>query len=340
LITYVKLLMTMFFWGGTFVAGRLLAGVVPPFPAAFLRFVMASGLLLVLLRHYEGRFPPLDRRQLGSVVLLGLTGVLGYNVAFFTGLQTVTASRAGLIIALNPVGIALLSALFCGEPLRPLRGLGVLVSVTGAMLVISNGHLGLLTSGIGTGELYLLACVLCWALYSVVGKRAMHGLSPLTAVTYSALAGALFLAPVALTQGVLLEAFRYELKAWASLSYLAVFGTVIAFIWYYQAIREIGTVRSGVFINFVPIFSILLGFAVLDETLTFSLLQGAALVIIGAWLTNTGGRLRCSTEARSPRRLTEACGPEQSAQGAGPVDQAVDSPGDMQKTGGPRNGDQ
>jgi drug/metabolite transporter (DMT)-like permease len=288
---YVKLLLTMAFWGGTFVAGRLLADTVPPFPAAFLRFAAAGGLLLLLLRRYEGRFPSLDRRQLGSVILLGLTGVLGYNVAFFSGLQTVSASRAGLIIALNPVGIALLSALFCGEPLRPLRTLGVVVSVFGAMLVISNGHLSQLASGIGAGELALLGCVLCWALYSVIGQRAMHGLSPLAAVTYSALAGALFLAPVALAQGVLQDSFSYGMKAWASLLYLAIFGTVVGFLWYYQGIRDIGTVRSGVFINFVPIFSVLLGFLFLGEPVTFHLLQGAVLVIAGAWLTNSGDRL-------------------------------------------------
>lgn len=292
MLTYAKLLLTMLFWGGTFVAGRLLAGVVPPFSAAFLRFALASGLLMALLYYAEGRLPALDRRQLGSVVLLGLTGVVGYNIAFFTGLQTVSASRAGLIIALNPVGIALLSAVLCGERLQPLRLLGVAVSVCGAMLVISKGHLSLLASGIGTGELTLLGCVVCWALYSVIGRRAMHGLSPLTAVAYSALAGTLLLAPLALAQGVRSSVFQYGIKAWGSLSYLAVFGTVLGFLWYYQAIREIGTVRAGVFINFVPIFSMLLGFAFLNEPLTSSLLLGAALVITGAWLTNSGGRFR------------------------------------------------
>jgi drug/metabolite transporter (DMT)-like permease len=289
MLTYLKLLATMAFWGGTFVAGRLLAGVVPPFHAAFLRFSIAVILLLLILRCVEGRLPPLDLKQLGAVVLLGLTGVLGYNVAFFTGLQTVSAGRAGLIIALNPVGIALLSALFGGEPLRKASLLGIVISVAGAMLVISNGSLSLLTSGAGVGELTLLGCVLCWALYSVIGRRAMRGLSPLTAVTYSALAGSLFLAPAALAQGVLTSIPGYGLEVWASIIFLAVFGTVLGFIWYYQAINEIGAVRSGVFINFVPLFAMLFGLLLLGETLTLTLLQGAVLVITGAWITNHGG---------------------------------------------------
>ncbi len=291
MLTYLKLLATMALWGGTFVAGRMLAGVVPPFAAAFLRFAIAGLLLLALLYHYERRLPPLSRRQLGAVVLLGLTGVFGYNVAFFTGLQSVAAGRAALIIALNPVGITLLSALFGGEPLRPLRSLGVVISLCGAVLVISNGRLAALVSGgIGRGELALLGCVLCWALYSVIGRRAMYSLEPLTAVTYSALAGALLLAPAALAGGVLSRAPGYPPAAWGSLVYLAVGGTVIGFLWYYQAIRAIGAVRAGVFINFVPVCGLLLGYLLLDEPLTPSLLQGGALVIAGAWLTNRGGR--------------------------------------------------
>lgn len=289
MLIYLKLLATMAFWGGTFVAGRMLAGVVPPFQAAFLRFAIAGAVLLFVLRHVEGRFPLLDRSQLGAIALLGLTGVMGYNIAFFTGLQTVSAGRAGLIIALNPVGIALLSALFGGEPLRWVKSLGVLVSVAGAMLVISNGHISLLQGDVGRGELTLLGCVLCWSLYSVIGLRAMRGLSPLTAVTYSALAGALFLAPVALSRGVLSQCLNYGSAAWASLIYLALLGTVLGFLWYYQSINTIGTVRSGVFINFVPLFAMLFGMLFLGEGLTSSLLQGGALVISGAWITNNNG---------------------------------------------------
>jgi len=296
MLTYLKLLATMACWGGTFVAGRMLAGVIPPVIAAFLRFAVASVILLFLLHRHEGRFPSLNRSQLRSVVLLGLTGVMGYNIAFFKGLETIQASRAGLIIALNPVGIALLSALVGGEPLRPFRALGVAVSVVGAMLVISRGQLSLLASGVGTGELILLGCVLCWALYSVIGRHAMRGLSPLAAVTYSAVAGTLFLAPLALSHGVLSDIFSYGPKAYASILYLSVFGTVIGFLWYYQAIKEIGAVRSGVFINFVPLFALLFGVLLLGETLTSSLLQGALLVVTGAWITNNDGfRLKPTT---------------------------------------------
>lgn len=292
MLIYLKLLGTMAFWGGTFIAGRMLAGVVPPFSAAFLRFFLATVLLLALLYSYEKRFPRLTLKQLAAVLLLGLTGVLGYNIAFFTGLETVSAGRAGLIIALNPVGIALISSLFGLEALRPAKVFGVLISVCGAILVISDGSPVLLREGVGSGELILLGCVLCWALYSVIGRQAMKGLSPLTAVAYSALAGTLLLSPLAFAEGVQNAIFTYGVRAWSSLCYLAVLGTVVGFLWYYQAIKEIGAVRAGVFINFVPLFAMLFGFLLLNEPLTAGLLQGGALVITGAWITNNSGLWR------------------------------------------------
>ncbi|PLX83999.1 MAG: EamA family transporter, partial [Desulfuromonas sp.] len=230
----------------------------------------------------------LTPKQFGAVLLLGMTGVLGYNVAFFFGLQTVEASRAGLIIALNPVGITLLSALIGGEPLTPTRSLGVLISMIGAMLVISRGDIALLTTGIGSGELALFGCVLCWSLYSVIGRRAMLDLTPLTAVTYSATAGTLLLLPLALSHNLLQDLGSYNPAAFASVFYLAIFGTVLGFLWYYQAIRTIGTVRSGVFINFVPLFAVLFGVILLGENLSSSLIQGAILVTTGVWFTNHG----------------------------------------------------
>ena len=289
MFTYLKLLGTMACWGGTFVAGRMLAGEVSPFSAAFLRFVFAGLMLSVLLYRVEGCFPRLTLHQVGFVLLLGLTGVLGYNIAFFKGLETVSAGRAGLIIALNPIGIALVSALIGSEPLSLIKTLGVLISVAGAMLVISDGHPSLLANGIGGGELVLFGCVLCWSLYSVLGRRTMRDLSPLTAVSYSAVAGALFLFPLALWQGRVTDLFSYSPHAWASLFYLAFFGTVIGFLWYYQSIKEIGAVRSGVFINFVPLFAMVFGALLLDEPLTVGLLQGGSLVIVGAWITNNSG---------------------------------------------------
>ncbi len=284
---YLKLLLMALFWGGTFIAGRLLVGEVEPFAAAFLRFTIASIVLLIITLRTHKKLPSVQRDQWLPLLILGLSGVFAYNVFFFRGLQLIEAGRAAVIIANNPIVIAIFAAIFFGEKLNLLKIVGIVLSVCGAIVVITQGDpTSLLHSGIETGDLYILACVGCWVTYSLVGRSAMRGLSPLVAVTYSALIGALLLFPAACMEGLLTQMTDYSLTAWLSLFYLGLFGTVLGFVWYYQGIQRIGSTRAGQFINFVPICAIFLSAWLLDEPLTTSLLIGVFLVSSGVYLTN------------------------------------------------------
>jgi drug/metabolite transporter (DMT)-like permease len=287
-MVYIKLVLTALFWGGTFVAGRQVAGGdLGPFSIAFLRFALASVLLLGLTRVHEGRLPRIDKREILLVLLLGLTGVFAYNALFFKGLSLIEASRASLIVATCPAFIAIASVAFLHERLTPVQAIGIPLSILGAIVVISKGHLGqTLTGGVGRGELCILGCVLCWAAYSLLGKVAMRRLSPLVCVSYSSLAGATALAVPALFEGLTQTVHRASLLDWTSISYLAVFGTVLGFVWFYQGVRLIGTTRAGLFINFVPISAVILAFLLLWEPITWSLAVGAVLVLSGVYLTN------------------------------------------------------
>jgi drug/metabolite transporter (DMT)-like permease len=285
--TYIRLTLAALFWGGTFVAGKLVVREMGPYPAAFIRFFLASLFLLPLLLRCEGRLPPLDRRQLGAVVLLGLSGVFAYNFFFFSGLKTVEAGRAALIIASNPVFIAIFSFLLFGERFSALRLAGILLSVTGGMVVISRGNpLVLLQGELGRGELFLLGCVFSWVTYTLIGKKVMTGLKPLTAVTYSCIAGTAALSIPAL-QGDLIEQLAgIDMQTAFNIVYLAFFGTALGFVWFYRGVNELGPTRAGLFINLVPVSGVVLGILILGETPSLSLLGGGLLVVTGLILTN------------------------------------------------------
>lgn len=284
---YLKLLLTAIFWGGTFIAGRTVAGHVHPVCAAFVRFAVASVCLLMLVIKTEGRLPMLRKHQIISVLMLGLTGVFAYNILFFSGLRHIAAGRASIIIANNPILISLLSAMIFKEPLNWIKAAGICLSVTGAMVVITNGHLGNATGySLGPGEWLIFGCVLSWVAYSLIGKAAMASLSPLICVAYSAVAGAAMLLLPALHFGVLTEITGYTVADWASLIYLGVFGTVFGFFWYYQGIERIGPMRASVFINFVPVSAIILSFFMLHEPVRLSLLAGGSMVLLGVYCTN------------------------------------------------------
>jgi len=285
---YAKLFLTAVFWGGTFVAGRVLAREVEPYAGSFLRFLVASVCMFPLVRHLEGRLQSLGRKPALFVFLSGMTGVFLYNVFFLTGMQTVQAGRASVIVASNPVLISLFAALlFRGEKMTLLKAVGVALSVCGAVYVITRGNPGeILQGAIGRGELFIFGCVASWVSYSLIGKIVMRDVRPVSAVTYACLVGSAALLPPALVEGMAGSLGSYSLAAWLSIVYLGFFGTCLGFIWYYEGIREIGPSKAGVFINFVPISAVIMSFFLLGESIDASLLIGAALVLSGIYLTN------------------------------------------------------
>ena len=241
---------------------------------------------MLVFREKSG-FPTLSFRQWIGVTLLGLSGVFAYNLFFFSALQTVEAGRAGVIIATNPVFIALFSYLLFREQFTLQKAAGIVLSVTGAIIVISRGQPGeLLSQGAGIGEVYLLGCVASWVIYTLVGKRVLGGLSPLVAVTYSAIIGTLLLLPFAYQQNAFSTLLKAKPTVFIALGYLAFFGTVLGFVWFYQGVKEIGPSRAGVFINLVPVSAVLFGVVLLGETPSLSLLAGGLLVLAGVVLTN------------------------------------------------------
>ena len=267
-------------------AGRSLAQTVGPFSAAFFRFAIASVFLVLLLRRSEGKLSWPAKDQVFPVILLGLTGALLYNFFFLKGLKLIEAGRASVIIANNPIFIALFSAYFFRERLNLVKLIGIIISVGGAVIVISRGRiLEVFQGGLGTGEIYIFGCVASWVAFSLIGKAVMNNLSPLRSVTFSSVAGALFLMVPAFLEGGF-GFLEYSFLEWTLIFYLGFFGTVLGFLWYYQGIQKIGPTRAGLFINFVPISGIVLAFIFLKEPITMSLLIGTVLVSSGVFLTN------------------------------------------------------
>jgi drug/metabolite transporter (DMT)-like permease len=280
-------MLTAIFWGGTFIAGRVVAKDVGPFSAAFFRFAIASSFLILFVWRIDGKLLLPKKRQMVPVILLGLTGVFTYNVFFFKGLKLINAGRASIIIANNPIFIAILSAYFFKEKLNLIKVVGIIISVTGAIIVISKGNLNeILQGNIGRGEIYIFCCVLSWVVYSLIGKVVMDDLSPISSVFYSCVIGTFFLFFPAYFEGILNNFHHYPIMAWTGIFYLGIFGTVVGFVWYYEGIKRIGPTKASLFINFVPVSAVILAFMILDEPITLSLFIGTILVCAGVYLTN------------------------------------------------------
>lgn len=285
--TYFLLVVSMLLWGGTWVAGRVLAQSMHPMSAAFLRFALASVILLFMCWRADGKLPRLKANQVLPVAFLGGTGVFAYSYFFFTGLQTTPAGRAALIVACIPVCIAVLSAVLYRERFGPLRILGTVVSLVGVSVVIADGDpLGLLAGGVNRGDYMILGCVASWTAYTLGGRSVMKSLSPLNSVAWSSFTGTLMLLPAAVSGGLAGDVLAARPVDWACVVFLGFLATALAYFWYYRAIAVIGASRAGIFINTVPVFAVVMGFLFLGEPIHLSLVLGGLMVLGGVYLTN------------------------------------------------------
>ena len=290
LLVYLKLAAVTMVWGGTFVAGRYLAGSLSPLLAASLRFLLASVALLLFVRLARIPLARPSARQWLQLSLVGFFGIFFYNLCFFYGLQYINASRVSLIVALNPAVIGLASWLVFKERLNRVKILGIAICIAGASLVIVSRNPQLLAGGTDAwlGDLLIFGCVLGWGIYSLCSRELNQTLGPVQTVTYSILLGTAMLWMTCIVRGEVNVVAIAHLGAqqWLSLLYLGVLGSALAYIGYYDGIRKIGATRSGVFIALNPLTAVILGALLLDEPLTLAMCLGGGLILAGIFLCN------------------------------------------------------
>jgi len=284
---YARLIAVPAIWGGTFVAGKHVVAVLSPMMGSFSRYVIACVALLVAAFALEGGLPKLSRRQWLATFVLGAFGVFAYNLFFMASLERLPASRAALIIALNPAITISISALVLKEHLSARRWLGVAIALFGVWIVISRGDIAsVASSGIGAGELFMFGAVISWALYTIIGRKVLGGLTPLAATNYAALWGTLMLAVVAAPEFGSLTMAQFDWTRIAALMYLGICGTALAFVWYYMSVKKLGTAVTSIFNNLVPVFGVLISVLLLGEHLLMSMLIGGAIAIVGVMMVS------------------------------------------------------
>ena len=209
---YLKLVCVALFWGGTFIAGRIVSTEVPHMIAAAGRFLVACVFLLLLAWKVEGGLPKLTRQQVHATFGLGATGIFLYNLCFLAALQRMPAGRSALFVSLSPIVTALSMAVLFRERLGLTKWFGIAIAFFGAAIVLTRGDLYQVVHDIsatmGSGELFMLAAVGSWTTYTILGKHALQGLSPIAATTYASLWGLLLLSMGAVMQLPQLDATK------------------------------------------------------------------------------------------------------------------------------------
>lgn len=285
--TYLLLLLVPLFWGGAFGSTKHVLTELPPLTTSAVRFLLA-GLIMALWVYWrkEWNWRPVKRHWL-TLTGLGLTGVFLYNYFFATGLQYTSAITGALVIVVNPVFTACAAILFFGEAWHWRIGLGVLLSLLGVFLVITQGNLALLTSRpIGIGEAYLFGAVASWVIYTLLAKKLMREMNASLATAASTLIGALLLLIAAAAVDSKWENLcLLSTQTTVEMIYLAIFPTFVAFILYNWGIQRVGATKTSAYINLMPVNALWIAAVFYGETVTLQHLMGMALTLSGVIIT-------------------------------------------------------
>ncbi len=281
------MVLTSLLWSGAFITGKFSVQEFPPFLLTFLRFLFALPFIFIILYVKEPKnlFP--SAKQWPPLLLLGFVGTFCYHALFFKSLNYTTAINSSLIGAINPMITTLLAAIFFGVRLTSLRIFGIILSFSGVFLFITNGDLQLISQfQVNYGDFLMLIGVFCFASYSLLSRRYMkqYHLTPFMITAYTFLICVVICIPFVVWENPATYLSATTSRGWLSILYMSIFASVLGYLFQAIAIQRIGAPSTAVFINLVPIFTIIQSVTILGESITLLKLICAAIVISGVYI--------------------------------------------------------
>lgn len=217
---------------------------------------------------------------------LGLVGHCFYQYLFIGGLARTSVANGALLVSSTPIVITLMSTLGGKERIGALHWAGTILSFLGIYIVVGRGaHV----SGASMrGDAMLAVAVICWALYTIGARPLMARHSPVGITALSMLLGTVVYVPLAAPALARVPWASVSLLTWAKLVYSSLFAICIAYTIWYAAVREIGSARTSVYSNLLPIVAMLTAFLWLHEPIGATKIAGATAVLAGVALTRMG----------------------------------------------------
>jgi len=284
-VIYALMVLSTIFWSGAFIAAKFSAKDFPTFTLTFLRFSIATTIIFLIMLKYEDNWK-IKLNDVPTFLVLGIVGMFGYHVLFFTSLKYTTAINSSLIAATNPLITAVLASLFLGDKLDIKKIGAICLSLIGVLLTITGGDFKAVAKvGFNTGDLFMLAAVSAWAVYSIISKKAAPKYSPLVLTAYSFLACTIVLIPFVIMEHPVSYIKNATATGWIAVIYMAVFPSVVGYLVQQMSFKTIGPRRTSIFTNLVPVFSIILSILILNETINPFKIFSSVLIIAGVYLT-------------------------------------------------------
>ena len=286
---YAALTLGQLFWGGNFVVGRWAAGQVPPMTLALLRWTGAILVLLPFAWPYLKRDWAVIRANWPILVLLGVTGPGLFNTVQYISLSMTTATSAAVINSSGPILIALACLALFGDRISLLQVFGILVSLAGVILVVTQGApLALLDLALNRGDLVMLAAMAIWALYTAFLRKRpqLHWVS-FAAVQY--IIAVLVNLPLAGYEAAIGKLPVVTPQTLAALAYVALLPSLVSYALYARGVALIGGLRAGAFMHMIALFAPALAIIFLGERPEAYHFVGFGLILAGVMVAARRG---------------------------------------------------
>jgi drug/metabolite transporter (DMT)-like permease len=283
---YVLLALMALFWASNIVLGRFVAHHIPPITLTSLRWLGAAAVLLPFAWPHLRRDWPAIRNNLPQLVVLSLTGFAINNVLAYWALQYTQALNALLVQSSGPLFVALWALVLYGVRLTLAQTLGILLSLTGVLVILLRGELTALAAiDFNRGDIMIMLALLVFGLYSVLVTRRPN-IHALSLIAFTMGLGGLTLAP-----GAVLEAWRgntltLDALTIATIAYVAIFPSALAYLFFNRGIALIGPNRAAPFLHLMPVFGSAMAILFLGERLHLFHLIGYALVLAGIFFAS------------------------------------------------------
>ncbi|WP_269434678.1 DMT family transporter [Desulfosarcina alkanivorans] len=281
------LILSAFFWSGNFVLSRGMHTEIAPISLSFWRWAVALLILLPFALKPLKQDRQIIQKNLKFIIFQGIISITGFNTLIYIALQSTTAINASLVNSAIPVMIAVISQAVYRERLTGFQSMGILLSLFGVLYLMSKGNLDiLLAMEFNRGDIVVLFATLLWATYSVNLKKAPRELHQISYLASINIVGVLALVPFFLHDIALGKTFPITLPNVMTIGYVALFASVLAFLFWNGAIKKLGANKAGPFIHLMPVFSTILAVLFLDEKLMHYHLTGIIFVFAGIFITS------------------------------------------------------
>lgn len=290
-------------WGINFSVIKATLPSLSPFAFNALRFPVAVAVLTFFVLRLPASRP--SRRDLVALVALGILGNVAYQILFILGLDATTAGNGSILLATAPVWTAILAGLAKQDRITGLLVGGITLTVLGISLVVWGGARNMLLISQDTllGDSLILMSALVWAAYTVAGKGLVDRYGALRVTTWTLWAGTPGLILLGLPDLLALDWRAVPPAAWAGVLYAGCFGIGVAYLIWYAAVGVLGSSRTAIYSNTIPLVALAVAWVWLGEVPLPLQLVGCALVLLGVALARRGAR-----RATSPRRLAGTSG--------------------------------